>query len=108
MTVPSIDLPTVDLDFTAQPPIPEEGIRRANELMASGRLFRYGESSAGESDVAALEAEFAALPSLPKFRIARLQRCSSSTRTPKETRAAARSSRTSARRKLWRASYDPP
>ena len=61
MTVPSIDLPTVDLDFTAQPPIPEEGIRRANELMASGRLFRYGESSAGESDVAALEAEFAAL-----------------------------------------------
>ena len=37
------DLPVVDLDFTGQPPIPDEGIRRANELMASGRLFRYGE-----------------------------------------------------------------
>ena len=63
---PGRDLPVVDLDFTAQPPIPDVGIRRANELMASGRLFRYGEATsgdggAGESDVAALEAEFAAL-----------------------------------------------
>ena len=65
------DLPVVDLDFTGQPPIPDEGIRRANELMASGRLFRYGEVASlddgsaddgdGGSDVAALEAEFAAL-----------------------------------------------
>ena len=53
-------LPTVAIDFTAQPPIPEAGVARANELMASGRLFRYGEAGAEELDVAALEAEFAA------------------------------------------------
>jgi len=55
------DLPRVDLDFTDQPSIPDAGIRRANELMASGRLFRYGETGARESDVAGLEAEFADL-----------------------------------------------
>lgn len=54
-------LPTLDLDFTAQPPIPQAGIDRANELMASGRLFRYGEAGAEELDVARLEADFAAL-----------------------------------------------
>lgn len=54
------DLPTVDIDFTAQPPIPAEGISRANELMQSGRLFRYGEAGAEELDVAALERDFAA------------------------------------------------
>jgi len=54
-------LPRVDLDFTDQPPVPAEGIRRANELMATGQLFRYGESAAGGSDVALLEAEFADL-----------------------------------------------
>lgn len=54
-------LPTVELDFTSPPPIPAAGIERANELMASGRLFRYGETGAGELDVADLEAEFAAL-----------------------------------------------
>lgn len=53
-------LPTVNIDFTDQPPIPAEGIQRANELMASGRLFRYGEAGAEELDVAALEREFAA------------------------------------------------
>ena len=53
-------LPTVAIDFTAQPPIPEAGVARANELMTSGRLFRYGEAGAEELDVAALEAEFAA------------------------------------------------
>lgn len=54
-------LPTVDLDFTEQPPIPPEGIRRANELMASGRLFRYGEGGAEELDVALLERDVADL-----------------------------------------------
>jgi len=53
-------LPIVDVDFTAQPPIPPAGIARANELMASGRLFRYGEAGAEELDVAELEREFAA------------------------------------------------
>lgn len=53
-------LPVVDVDFTAQPAIPPAGIARANELMASGRLFRYGEAGAEELDVAELEREFAA------------------------------------------------
>lgn len=53
------DLPTLQLDFTEQPPIPEAGKRRANELMSSGRLFRYGEAGPGELDVAALERRFA-------------------------------------------------
>ena len=55
------DLPRVNLDFTEQPPIPEAGIRRAGELMASGRLFRYGETGAAGSDVAGLEDDFATL-----------------------------------------------
>ena len=54
-------LPSIDLDFTAQPPIPPAGVERANELMASGRLFRYGEAGAEELDVARLEADFATL-----------------------------------------------
>ncbi len=53
------DIPTVDLDFTEQPPIPEAGIQRATELMRSGRLFRYGETESGELDVAKLEERFA-------------------------------------------------
>ncbi len=63
MTEPNLtdDLPRVDLDFTEQPPIPPEGIARANELMASGRLFRYGETGSQELDVAQLEIEFAGL-----------------------------------------------
>lgn len=54
-------LPSVDLDFTEQPPIPEAGIARANELMRSGRLFRYGEAGSEELDVAQLEHKFAEL-----------------------------------------------
>jgi len=54
-------LPSVDLDFTEQPPIPESGIARANELMRSGRLFRYGEAGSEELDVAELERTFAEL-----------------------------------------------
>jgi dTDP-4-amino-4,6-dideoxygalactose transaminase len=54
------DIATLSLDFTAQPAIPPAGVARANELMASGRLFRYGEFEAEELDVAELERAFAA------------------------------------------------
>lgn len=54
------ELPFVGVDFTSPPPVPQAGIDRANELLASGRLFRYGETSAGEHDVAQLESAFAA------------------------------------------------
>ena len=52
-------LPILEIDFTSPPPIPPAGIERANELMASGRLFRYGETGTGELDVAELESTFA-------------------------------------------------
>lgn len=55
------NLPTTSLDFTSPPPIPPAGVERANELMASGQLFRYGETGARELDVARLEDAFAAL-----------------------------------------------
>ena len=54
-------IPSIDLDFTAQDPIPESAVERAQELMASGKLFRYGEGGADEADASLLEAEFAAL-----------------------------------------------
>ena len=57
--VDSDALPYVKVDFTEQPPIPHAGVQRANELMASGRLFRYGETGSEEADVAALERTFA-------------------------------------------------
>ncbi len=53
------ELPSITLDFTEQPPIPDAGIARANELLNSGRLFRYGETGSGELDVARLESDFA-------------------------------------------------
>ena len=40
-------------------PVPEEGIRRAVEVMRSGWLTRYGEYQGEGSEVAALEREFA-------------------------------------------------
>jgi dTDP-4-amino-4,6-dideoxygalactose transaminase len=46
-------------DLTEPEPIPEAGIRRATELMRSGRLFRYGEMGADQLDVSNLEVEFA-------------------------------------------------
>ncbi len=58
--VDGFDIPHIDLDFTAPPPIPRSGVQRANELMESGLLFRYGELGAAEQDVASLEREFAA------------------------------------------------
>lgn len=51
----------LDLDLTEQEPLPAAAITRANELMRSGRLFRYGESQSGEADAALLEEEFAAM-----------------------------------------------
>ncbi len=54
-------LPRIELDFTSPPPIPAKGIERVNELLATGRLFRYGETGADELDVAELETAFARL-----------------------------------------------
>ncbi|MGN6251092.1 MAG: DegT/DnrJ/EryC1/StrS family aminotransferase [Marmoricola sp.] len=50
----TVDAPArFTLDLTQPEPIPEEGIRRAVELMRSGRLFRYSEVAEGEVDDAA-------------------------------------------------------
>lgn len=51
-----------DLDLTEPDPIPEAGIRRATELMRSGRLFRYTEvAEGGVDDAAEVERQFAEL-----------------------------------------------
>ena len=47
-------------DLSRPEPIPEAGIARADELMRSGRLHRYGETGPGDADPALLEEEFAA------------------------------------------------
>ena len=52
-------LPRLTRDLTEPEPIPEAGIARANELMRSGRLFRYGEMGTDQLDVSLLEQEFA-------------------------------------------------
>ncbi len=46
--------------FTQQEPIPEDGIRRAVEVMRTGRLHRYNVVDGEESDAAQLERDFAA------------------------------------------------
>lgn len=46
--------------FTQQEPIPEAGIARAVEVMRTGRLHRYNVEPGEESEVSALEREFAA------------------------------------------------
>ncbi len=51
----------VDLDFTEQEPIPQAATERVESLLASGKLFRYGEHGADEADAALLEADFASL-----------------------------------------------
>lgn len=51
----------LDLDFTAQEPLPSAAVDRVGELLESGKLFRYGEAGADEMDAALLEEEFAAL-----------------------------------------------
>jgi len=47
-------------EFTRQEAIPEEGIKRAVELMRSGRIHRYNTTAGEESEAALLEKEFAA------------------------------------------------
>jgi dTDP-4-amino-4,6-dideoxygalactose transaminase len=56
-------MPRLERDLTEPEPIPASGIARANELMRSGRLFRYGEMGADQLDVSLLEQEFAAFVS---------------------------------------------
>jgi dTDP-4-amino-4,6-dideoxygalactose transaminase len=46
-------------EFTKQEAIPEEGIRRAVEVMQSGRLHRYNTASGGVVEVALLGKEYA-------------------------------------------------
>lgn len=52
--------PRLDLDLSLPPDIPEEGIRRADELMRTGKLHRYGEDRSGVPEATALEEDFAA------------------------------------------------
>lgn len=56
-----LEPPTLDLDFTAQEPLPDQAVQRVHELLGSGKLFRYGESGAEQMDAALLEEEFASL-----------------------------------------------
>ncbi len=46
-------------EFTRQEPIPEAGIKRALELMQSGRLHRYNTAAGEISEVSLLEKEYA-------------------------------------------------
>ena len=46
-------------DFLQPEPVPEEGIKRAVEIMRSGKLFRYLQSKPEDSEVALLERDFA-------------------------------------------------
>ncbi len=52
--------PRLDLDLSLPPEIPEAGIRRANEIMQTGKLHRYGEDRSGVPEATALEQDFAA------------------------------------------------
>ena len=51
--------PRLDLDLSLPPEIPEQGIKRANEIMATGKLHRYGEDRSGVPEASALEQDFA-------------------------------------------------
>jgi dTDP-4-amino-4,6-dideoxygalactose transaminase len=52
------DDPRLDFDLSLPPAIPEQAIRRANEIMATGKLHRYGEDRSGVPEATALEEEF--------------------------------------------------
>jgi dTDP-4-amino-4,6-dideoxygalactose transaminase len=52
--------PVLTRNLASVEPIPAEGIQRAEELMRSGNLFRYGEFGTDDLEAAALEQEFAA------------------------------------------------
>ena len=49
----------LNLDLTAQEPIPPAGVQAALALLQSGKLHRYGEASGVPAEAAQLEAEFA-------------------------------------------------
>lgn len=49
----------VEIDLTWQEPMPPESVRAALDLLASGKLHRYGETGAKPGEAAALEADFA-------------------------------------------------
>jgi dTDP-4-amino-4,6-dideoxygalactose transaminase len=55
-----MDGPRLDLDLSLPPAIPDAGIRRANEILQTGKLHRYGEDRSGIPEAAALEQDFAA------------------------------------------------
>ena len=46
-------------EFTKQEPIPEEGIRRAVEILQTGRIHRYNTAAGEISEAALLEKEYA-------------------------------------------------
>jgi dTDP-4-amino-4,6-dideoxygalactose transaminase len=52
--------PILTRNLASVEPIPAEGIQRAEKLMRSGNLFRYGEYGSSDLEAAALEKEFAA------------------------------------------------
>ena len=52
--------PSALLDLSQPPPIPDEGIARAVEVLRTGWLHRYGETLGDRSEAALLEEEFAA------------------------------------------------
>jgi dTDP-4-amino-4,6-dideoxygalactose transaminase len=54
-----VDLPKLDIDLSDPGPIPEEAIAAADEILRSGRLFRYGEYGSDGNHAALLEQEFA-------------------------------------------------
>jgi dTDP-4-amino-4,6-dideoxygalactose transaminase len=59
MTLQSAEKIRFTKEFTRQEPIPEAGIKRALELMQSGRLHRYNTAAGEVSEVALLEKEYA-------------------------------------------------
>ena len=54
-----MDDPRLDLDLSLPPDIPEQGIKRANEIMVTGKLHRYGEDRSGVPEATALEQDYA-------------------------------------------------
>ncbi len=55
----TINGPHLDLDLSLPASIPDAGIKRANEIMATGKLHRYGEDRSGVPEASALEQDFA-------------------------------------------------
>ncbi len=51
--------PCLDLDLSLPPAIPEQGIKRANEILVTGKLHRYGEDRSGVPEATALEQDYA-------------------------------------------------